>query len=228
MHACTPTLLLDAPGRPPTRSPYRCRRDSTTKRVRFAPMNRQDAARLYQQAERMECATRRPGRQDGAIGRNGLAVLRAFLFGFLNYKTGRCDPGHAALARRAGISERSVRRGLVALKAAGLVNWLRRCIEAVREGRFSLEQTTNAYAVLPSSQWFGWKAAPPAPPPEAGTWGDHPPLPDALTAACQDRQAGSSHSAFVTALEADPGNGLANALASYARAMAARCRGGIN
>lgn len=227
MHAYTPTLILNAPGRPPTRSPYRCRRDSTTKRVRFAPMNRQEAARLYQQAERMECATRCPGRQDGVIGRNGLAVLRAFLFGFLNHKSGRCDPSHAALARRAGISERSVRRGLVALKAAGLVNWLRRCIETVRDGRFSLEQTTNAYAVLPPSQWFGWRAATPAPPPELGTWGDHPPLPDAITTALQNSHAGGGHSGLVAALEADPGDRLALALARFGKALASR-PGGSN
>ena len=224
MHAYAPTLILDAPGLPPTRSPYRCRKDSTTKPVRFAPMTRQEAARLYQQAERMECATRRPGRQDGAIGRNGLAVLRAFLFGFINHKTGQLDPSHAAIARKAAISVRSVIRGLKALRTAGLVNWVRRCIEAVRDGRFSLEQETNAYAVLPASQWAG--AAPPCPVPDPGTWGEHPPLPDSITAACLDIKAGASSRAILAALESDPADSLANALARFGKAVAGRLGAG--
>lgn len=226
MHALTLSLAFDPAGLPASRSPYRCRKDSTTRPVRFAPMTRPEAARLYQQAERMECATRRPGRQDGVVGRNGLAVLRAFLFGFLNHKTGQLDPSHAAIARKAAISVRSVIRGLKALKAAGLVNWLRRCTEAIRDGRFSLEQDTNAYAVLPPSQWIGHHAMPPAPRPEAGTWGDHPPLPDALTSACQDIKAGVSSAALLTALEADEGDRLANALARFGKALAGRLGGG--
>jgi hypothetical protein len=70
------------------------------------------------------------------------------------------------------ISKR-VARGLVKLKAAGVLNWLRRCREGRdAHGRYRLEQETNAYAVLPFSQWKGYQA-PPEPPtaPEAGTWG---------------------------------------------------------
>ena len=225
MHAyALPSLPELVPTRP-SRSPHRCRKDSTTKRVRFTPMSRQEAARLYQQAERMECATRRPGRQDGAIGRNGLAVLRAFLFGFLNHKTGQLDPSHAAIARKAAISVRSVIRGLKALKAAGLVNWLRRCAKRIEEGRLVLEQQSNAYAVLPASQWTGAGAAEP-PPPEAGTWGDHPPLSDSITAACIDMRAGASSMAIVAALEADPGDGLASALARFGKALTRHLGGG--
>ena len=53
---------------------------------------------------------------------------------------------------------------------------MRRCAESWRDGRFVLEQETNAYAVLPESQWRGYRppAEPPAPAP--GTWGDPPPL----------------------------------------------------
>lgn len=230
MHAyALPSLpQLAPPG--PSRSPHRCRKDSTTKRVRFAPMTRPEAARLYQQAERMECATRQPGKQDGAIGRNGLAVLRAFLFGFLNHKTGRIDPSHAAIARRAAISERSVRRGLVKLAAAGLVHWVRRCIEVVRDGRFSLEQETNAYAVLPATQWLGFSVLcperPPAPPPAPGTWGDHPPLPDALTMACIERRALTGPAAFMAALESDPSDKLALALARLGKRLTGQSGGG--
>ena len=222
MHAYTPSLpaLPFGFGTPaPTRAPYPCRKDSTSKPVKFMGMTRKDAARLWHQARRFECATRRFGRQDGAVTRNGLAVLHAFLFDFIHYATGRLMPSHATIARKAGISERSVRRGLVALKSAGIVNWLRRCIESVVDGRFTLQQDTNAYAVLPPSQWHGYRAPPPAPASAAGTWGDHPPLPDAITAACADMKAGASPSAIVAALAVDPGDGLANALARLGRGI---------
>ena len=49
-----------------------------------------------------------------------------------------------------------------------------------RDGRFVLEQETNAYAVLPASQWRGYKEPPEPPPPAPGTWGDHPPLPSQI------------------------------------------------
>jgi len=54
------------------------------------------------------------------------------------------------------------------------VTWLRRCAEDWVDGRFVLRQQTNAYGVLPASQWRGY--APPAAPPApfAGSWGDLP------------------------------------------------------
>jgi hypothetical protein len=110
--------------------------------------------------------------------------MRALLFRFMNWQTGRLDPSQAAIAAEACISPKSVERGLAALKAAGVVNWLRRCVEATTaSGGFLMRQISNAYAVLPSSQWKGCQAscsgtglhAPSASRPEAGTWGDHPP-----------------------------------------------------
>ena len=219
MHAYTSTLPFGGGTLIPTRAPYPCRKGSTTKPIRFMPLSRKEAARLWHQARRFECSTRRFGRQDGAVTRNGLAVLHAFLFDFLHYASGRLMPSHATIARKAGISERSVRRGLVALKAAGVVNWLRRCAEGMVGGRFTLRQESNAYALLPPSQWHGYHAPPPAPAPAAGTWGDHPPLPDTITAACAEFKAGASPSAIVAALAVDPGDGLANALARLGRGI---------
>jgi hypothetical protein len=45
---------------------------------------------------------------------------------------------------------------------------VRRCAESWRDGRFVLEQQTNAYAVLPDSQWRGYR-----PPLEAGPAAGH-------------------------------------------------------
>jgi hypothetical protein len=82
------------------------------------------------------------------------------------------------------ISKRSLARGLAALKRCGVVNWVKRCFEyRDAAGRYCLAQDTNAYGIIPPSQWIGYKAAPEAPPPSPGTWGDHPPLPDQMTLA---------------------------------------------
>jgi hypothetical protein len=56
---------------------------------------------------------------------------------------GRLDPSHAALARDAAVSERTVRRALAALSQLGLVRWVQRL---VRSG-WRVEQTSNAYAL---------------------------------------------------------------------------------
>jgi hypothetical protein len=171
--------------------------------------------KLYHHVRRLERQTRARNRQDGAIGRNGLAVLHAMLFDFMHYASGRLDPAIKTIARAANISESSVKRGLVKLKAAGVVTWLRRCAEDWVDGRFVLRQQTNAYGVLPASQWRGYTppAAPPAPFP--GSWGDHAPLPDPLTCACQE----ASVAAMALALDSDPHDGLAAALCRLGRTV---------
>jgi len=88
------------------------------------------------------------------------------LFDCLNYASGRLDPSYETLGRLANISVRSVARGLAKLKAAGVLNWLRRCVEGFKDGRFALEQETIAYAVLPASQCRGYAMPPPTPPPD--------------------------------------------------------------
>lgn len=194
-------------------------KDSAREEIRFHPMPRKRAARLYHEARRYERQTRTRGRQDGAIGRNGLAILHALIFDCLNYASGRLDPSYETLARLANISIRSVARGLQKLKEAGVLHWVRRCIERIQGGRFTLSQDTNAYAVLPASQWNGYTPPPPPPPPDRGTWGDHPPLPTALDQAADElRQGGRSRSVFAL-LESDPTDGLANALARLGRTL---------
>jgi hypothetical protein len=69
-------------------------------------------------------------------------------------------------------SGRSWCGGLRQQVSLGILNWVRRCAERWADGRFVLEQETNACAVLPESQWRGYR--PPAEP-APGTWGDHPP-----------------------------------------------------
>jgi hypothetical protein len=197
-------------------------RDSTRKEVKFQPLPKKKAVRLYHEARKFERQTRAAmpqGYQDGVLGRNGLKVLETLIFDFLNFASGRLDPAIETIAKAAGISVSSAKRGLVKLKESGVVNWLRRCAEDWKDGRFVLKQETNAYAILPASQWRGYTPEPEAPPPQSGTWGDHPPLPDAFDQIVQDGAA--THAARVSILEQHaPQDELARSLARLGRAVA--------
>lgn len=152
--------------------------DSTTQEVRFASLSKRDAARLYHKARRFEGQTRRRGRQDGKLGRNGLLVLHALIFDCLDYATGRLDPSYGAIARLANMSVRSVARGLAKLKACGVLNWVRRCHWDTESGQ--LAQDTNAYAVVTPTQWKGYTEAPKPPAPHPEAWGAAPEAPSPL------------------------------------------------
>jgi len=220
---CLPFIpsLNSSQAKTKTRAPFPVWSGSTTKPVHFMPLSKKDASILYVKAEAFERQTRKPGKQDGDVGRNGLKILYALLFYFLNYKTGRLDPSQKAIARQANISERSVTRGLTKLKAAGILNWVNRAGETRDEkGRYCQYQTTNAYAVLPSSQWKGFiediRHNPPPPHPTA--WGATPPLPDLITQALTEIKHGERATAL-TILETDPKDTVAGALARYWRAL---------
>jgi hypothetical protein len=192
---------------------------STTDELKFAPMPKKKATKLWHEARRFERNTRTPGKQDGALGRNGLAVLYVLLFDFLNYSSGRLDPAIATIAKAANISPRSAARGLANLKAWRVINWVRRCVVEVNEtGRAVFRQLSNAYAVLSAGQWLGYRPAPEAPPPQSGTWGDHPPLPSVI----QEAAAAPTLAAKVEALALDPRDEVAAALARLGASLKAR------
>jgi hypothetical protein len=195
--------------------------DSTRKDVRFFPLartpdkSRKVAQKLWTRANDFERRTRLPNRQDGAIGRNGMAVLRVLLFVFINHRTGRLDPGHETIAEVANISDRSVRRGLAKLKLAGIVNWLRRCTVRFVKGCAVIDQDTNAYGILPASQWRGYREEPAAPKPASGTWGDHPcGMRDPHEEACTELRLGGNVAAAIRQLDLETDkNSIAYALA---------------
>jgi hypothetical protein len=198
-------------------------RDSTTDDVKFHPMPKKQAVKLYHRARDFERRTREPGKQDGALGRNGLAVLHAMIFDFLDFRTGQLDPGYEAIARKACIGVRSAARGLANLKLAGVLNWLRRCTATFKDGRCILDQDTNAYAILPSSQWRGYVEPPEAPVPQSGTWGDHPcGMRAPMIEADIEQRSGSGMEAVIRQLELDEPRSLAAALASLGRGMLAK------
>lgn len=192
---------------------------STTKDIKFQPMPKKAATRLWHRARDFDRQTKIKDHHGGALGHTALQVLHTLIFDFLNYASGRLDPSHAAIARKANVCERTVRYALNRLRDRGILNWVRRCAEKWEDGQFRLEQDTNAYAVLPSSQWRGYRETPEAPPPAPGTWGDHPPLPSLLAQAATEQRESGSLRTVLSILESDPGDHLANALARLARAV---------
>lgn len=212
-------VSMTLPGFTASRAIWPVWRDSACKPVRFVPMAKKAAVRLFHELRRFERQTRQPGHQNGALGRNGLAVAHALIFDFLNFRTGRLDPSARAIAAAACISERSVWRGIAALKAAGVLHAVRRCVEVILEdGRFELRQETNAYSFRPPTQWRGHAPTEPSPAPTPDAWGAAPPLTDALTRAAQEAAGGLP--AMVAALRSDPVDRLAAALGRLGGLMA--------
>jgi len=208
------------PGFPQTRAPWPVWRGSVAGPVRFAALSRKQAARLWHKARRWDRETRQPGRHGGVIGRTALGTLYVLLFDFLNHRTGRLDPSLDAIAAKAGCCRRAVVDALARLRDLGLLAWQRRCEETRdAEGRFRLRQRTNAYGLLPPSQWRGYRDNDP-PPPSPDTLGAPERVPDPIEAAVAELTSGQRKAA-VAALEADPRDRLAMALAALGRAMGA-------
>ena len=182
-------------------------------------MPKKAAVRLWHRARDFDRGTHQPGRHGGAVGHTALQVLHALIFDFLNHRTGRLDPSYEAIARKAGVCVRAVATALARLRELGILNWVRRCAESWRDGRFVLEQQTNAYAVLPDSQWRGYRPPQEPPAPAPGTWGEPAPMPSVLAQAAAE--AGDLR-AVVGILATDPKDRLAAALASLGRAFMAR------
>jgi hypothetical protein len=211
-----PTLSLPIPAlEAATKAPWPVWSGSVADPVRFAPMAKKAAVRLWHRARDLDRGTHEPGHHGGAVGHTGLAVLHALIFDFLNHRTGQLDPSYAAIAQKAGICVRTVASALKRLRELGILAWVRRCAERWADGRFVLEQETNAYGLLPESQWRGYRPPPEAPEPE---WGHAPIMPSALVqAAMEGDLAGKVH-----ALASDPKDGLAAALARLGQAFLAR------
>jgi hypothetical protein len=204
---------------PRGRAPSPVWRDSTTDRPRFRPITKKDAGKVYQEAQRFERATRQAGKQEGALGRSALAVLHVLLFDFLSDPRGHCDPPKETLATRACMSISTVARALVKLKAVRVLDWSRQCIaEAGELGGVVWRQLANAYRLSPVSQWLGHRPRTPAPSPAAGTWGQPARVLDVI----EEAAAATSPRECVTALELDPHNDLAAALARLSRSIQAR------
>jgi hypothetical protein len=219
---CLPALPFPGFTGPKTYAAYPVWSDSTTKEIKFQPLPKKVATRLYHRARDFDRKTNKAGCHGGAVGHTALKVLEALIFDFLNYASGQLDPSYEQIARKANVCVRTVTNALRRLKELGILNWMRRCAETWQDGRFVLEQETNAYAVLPPSQWRGYKEPPEPQPPAPGTWGDHPPLPSVLAQAAADRRDGGSIRTAISTLESDETDPLAAALARLGRTLESR------
>ena len=76
---------------------------STTMPIRFAPMPKKAAVRLWHRAREFDRGTHQTRHHGGAVGHAALQVLHALIFEFLNHRTGRLDPSYAAIAHKAGV-----------------------------------------------------------------------------------------------------------------------------
>ena len=197
--------------------------ESTMKESRFMPMPRKAAVRIYYKALQWNGRGKVPGRHGGLLGMPALLVLHTMIFDFLNHKTGRLFPGYDAIKRKTRLCRQTVARALVRLKELGIIHWQRRCMADTDEhGRFFLRQRTNAYAVLPASQWHGYVDDEPPPQPHPDTWGSAPPLPSLIEQASADIHGGDTRRTVLSRLDADPGDRLASGLASLFRTVSGK------
>ena len=196
---------------------------STSEVVKTAPMTKKAGARLWHRARAFDRQTRRAGHHGGAVGPAALAVLHSLIFDFMNWRSGQLDPSYAAIAKAANVCQRTVATAIKRLRDLGILNWTRRCAETRTEtGRFVLTQQSNAYAVQPSSGWRGYREPPDPPGPAPGTWGDHPPLPDVVAQAVEERRHGGEARGVLSILASDPADGLAAVLARIGAAIMRR------
>ena len=178
--------------------------------------------RWYHRARAWNAAKQAVRRYGGTLGSAGMRVLESFIFDFQNYRTGRLDPSYESIAAKTGLSRSTVAVALARLKSLRIIHWVRRCEHHWRDGCFELRQLTNAYVLLPPSQWLGLDpATAEAPTPEAGTWGDHPPLPDALEQAIDERKHGASLNSALSIIEQDETNLVARSAARLFRSVLA-------
>jgi hypothetical protein len=187
-------------------------RDSISAPVHFTSITRKQATAIWHKARRLDMRTSRKGRHGGMIGRSALAVLSVLIFDFLDYSSGRLDPSHAAIARKARMCERTVATALQKLKILGILNWLRRCHEERGPWGVRFKQDTNAYVITAPSIL----TMDDPPPPEPHEWGAVPCLPDAMTQAVEAMRNGDRRT-MLAALEADLGDEVAQLWASFYR-----------
>jgi Helix-turn-helix domain len=223
LNSVLPILAPISTGGLKTFAPWPVWAGSTTEVVKTTPMPKKAAVRLWHRARDYDRQTRRAGHHGGAVGPAALAVLQSLIFDFKNFRTGRLDPSYAAIAKASNLCRRTVATAIKRLRDLGIVDWTRRCAETrTGDGRFVLTQQTNAYALMPSSGWQGYREPPDPPGPAPGTWGQSPPLPCVLTLAVEERRHDGGMRSVLSTLNADPTDALAAVLARIGRAVMRR------
>ena len=217
--------LPDLPGfdslRPKTYAAWPVWTGSTTDQIKWPKVIKAAVLDWYHKARNWNALKQAAGRYGGTLGSSALRVLECLAFDFQNYRTGRLDPSYEGIAAKTGLSRSAVAVALRRLRLLRLIHWQQRSAHDWRDGKFQLRQITNAYMLLSPSYWRGLDAPPDAPPPDPGTWGDHPPLPDVMEQAIDDHKHGASIAGALTVLELDEHDELAASLARLGRTMLA-------
>jgi hypothetical protein len=134
-----------------TRGIWRVWRDSYKKHV-YAPLPKKRLREYYRELQAFNIRSR------GAIGGSGMRVAYEMIEHFADPETGELTPSKQQIATRLGLCVRTVANALDRLKAFGVLDWVRRCIDDVDEhGRHQLKQISNAYAIKSPESWRGFK-----------------------------------------------------------------------
>ncbi len=204
-------------------APWQVWSGSTTKDARFVPIPKKAAIRVYHKAVQWNRRGKLTGRHGGLIGSHVLLVLHTLIFDFLNHTTGRLDPSYSALQKATRLCRQTIASALATLKELGIIHWVRRCREDKDQyGRFVLRQETNAYAILPTTQWRGYTDDAEPQSLHPASWGACPPLPSVIEEASTTAQGGGSIAAAIARLDNDPRDPVAAALSSLGRALAVK------
>jgi hypothetical protein len=195
---------------------------STTAEIKWPKVIKAAVIDWYHKARSWNAAKEIAGRYGGTFGNSCMRVLECLAFDFQNYKTGRLDPSYEGIAAKTGLGRSTVAAALARLKLHGIIHWQQRSDHDWRNGKFVLRQITNAYALLPPTQWRGIELPPEPQPPDPGTWGDHPPLPSVIEQAITEKNEGGSFAAQLARLEDDPNDETAAALARIGRHIEAK------
>ena len=193
---------------------------STTGKFKWPERKKQAVWRWFHQVCDSEYLRKLAGRYGSAFG-NAVRVYHA-LIRFQNWRTGRLDPTYEDIQRAAKLGRSTVAAALRFLRRWGIIHAQPRCVFEVNPdtGRQELRQISNAYVLQPPSQWrlFGDPPEEEPAPPEPGTWGDHPPLPDTVTQAA-DELARDNYKTAIAALTSDRGDRRARGLVHWAEAI---------
>jgi hypothetical protein len=135
-----------------TRGIWRVWRDSY-KKCLLVPLPRKRLREYYRELQKFNMMT------GGAIGGSGMRVAYEMIEHFADPETGELTPSKQQLATRLGLCVRTVANALDRLKAFGVLDWVRRCIDDVDErGRYQLKQISNAYSIKSPASWRWTKA----------------------------------------------------------------------
>ena len=145
-----------------------CRKGAIDKsRARFSPHPKATLWQWFGKLEKWLLAKGIPG------GARIVRLVYQSLVKMIDPATGRLDPGYRAIAAKAGCSRSAVYLALKLLRVLGVITWDQCCTRGPGEdGGFEIRQDTNAYRLLPPSEWRGYvDQTPPPPPPDRDAWG---------------------------------------------------------